>query len=186
MLVKYTVTVVALSCLVTLGGVYLIACYFGIGKVLDDTRKSVKKVADHAKGTLDDVGKNVKKVADDTGKSVGKVADCAQDTVGIVNEIKKFQIEEVWPTIRPILRLLSIILFMIAISYCDAFLKAEPRSNFETLIVLAVGVLHVFWMCVVYLALSILLEDILRVTVHVGLLVAVALVVKSLWSAVIG
>ena len=128
-----------------------------IGGFLDHARNRVGRV-------FDETGNHVGGFLDETGNRVGRVLDRTEDAVGIARELKEFFVEKIWPIIRPSLRTLSIILLMIAILYCDTILKAKPRANFE--MVLAGVIFYGLLTCVLYLALKILLDNLLGVTVN--------------------
>ena len=119
----------------------------------------------HAGRFFDETGNRIGGFFDETGKNVGRVLDRIVDAVDIaIRELKEFFVEKVWPIIRPSLRTLLIILLMIAILYCDTILKARPRANLE--MVLAGVIFYILLTCVLYLALKILLDDLLGVTVN--------------------
>ena len=47
---------------------------------------------------------------------------------GVAGDLKEFIIKDIWPKVLSTLHILSTLLLMITISYCDTFLKDGPRA----------------------------------------------------------
>lgn len=90
---------------------------------------------------------------------------------GVAGDLKEFIIKDIWPKVLSILHILSTLLLMITISYCDTFLKDGPRAISESL--LANGVHYSCWMCALYFILKVLLYDVLRIKANLECLVII-------------
>lgn len=114
----------------------------------------------------------LKRVIDRATNAVQDVAGDLKDAVkGVAGDLKEFVIKNIWPNILLSLRILSTLLLMITISYCDAFLKDGPRAISE--ILLANGVYYSCWMCALYFVLEVLLYGVLRVKANLECLVII-------------
>lgn len=86
---------------------------------------------------------------------------------------------KVWPNMLPTFRILPALLLIVIISYCDAFLRAEPRTTSESLLVNSLY--YTCWMCALYFILKVLVDDILKVKTETdGLIVIVVLILGVL------
>lgn len=102
------------------------------------------------------VENNIDKIHKYTKNAVDGVKS---DIMVIANDVMEFLTTEVWPRVLTIFRILQTYVLMLIISHCDVYLKAMPRSSYET--IFAKVICYSCWIYVAYFLFKVLLDDIL-------------------------